>query len=382
MSKKIYLDHASTTPVDDKVLKEMLPYFNEKYGNPSSIHSFGQEALVSIDKSRQKVAEFLSADSKEVIFTGSATEANNIFIQGIIEKFENPHVITCAIEHDAVLETIKNSAAENTILKVDKEGLIDIEQLKKEIKENTVLITIMYANNEIGTIEPIAKIGKLVEELNKDRKQRIYFHTDASQAAGYLDCNVENLKVDGLTVSGHKIYGPKGIGVLYKKEDVKLNPIIFGGGQENGLRSGTYNTPLIVGIGKAVELIDKEKKKEETENLRDCLIEKVLKIEGASLNGPKENRLSNNANFSFKGVEGESIILILDQEGIACSTGSACSSKTLKASHVLIAIGLDNLDAHSSLRVSIGRKTTKKEIDKFLKILPETIKRLREISGR
>ncbi len=381
MSKKIYLDHASTTPVDDKVLKEMLPYFNEKYGNPSSIHSFGQEALVAIDKSRQKVADFLSADSKEVVFTGSATEANNIFIQGVIEQHENPHVITCAIEHDAVLETVEKSKAETTVLDVDKKGFISMDDLKKEIKENTVLITIMYANNEIGTIEPIAEIGKLVEELNKDREQRIYFHTDASQAAGYLDCNVDNLKVDGLTVSGHKIYGPKGIGVLYKRENVKLNPIIFGGGQESGLRSGTYNTPLIVGMGKAVELINKEKRKEETEELRDYLIEEVLKIKGATLNGPKE-RLSNNANFSFKGVEGESIILILDQEGIACSTGSACSSKTLEASHVLTAIGLGDLEAHSSLRVSIGRKTTKKEIDKFLKILPSTIKRLREISGR
>jgi cysteine desulfurase len=240
----------------------------------------------------------------------------------------------------------------------------------------------MYANNEIGTVEPIAEIGKLVEKVNKEREERIYFHTDASQAAGYLNCNVDDLKVDGLTLSGHKIYGPKGIGVLYKKENVKLNPIIFGGGQENGIRSGTYNTPLIAGMGKAVELIKKERKREETENLRDYLIEEVLKIEGASLNGPEEKRLSNNANFSFKGVEGESIVMILDQEGIACSTGSACSSKSLEASHVLTAIGLKDLEAHSSLRVSIGRKTTKKEINKFIKELKKAIERLREISGR
>ncbi len=382
MSKKIYLDNASTTPVEEEVLEEMTPYFNQKFGNPSSIHKFGQEARVAIDQSREKVAGFLNCDPKEVVFTGSATEANNIFIQGVIEKHDNPHVITSAIEHDAVLETVKNSKAEVTVLSVDENGFIDLKELEEKIKENTVLVTIMYANNEIGTVQPVKEVVNLIKDKNKERDQRIYFHTDAAQAAGYLNCNLEDLAVDGFTMSGHKIYGPKGVGVLFKKRDVNIDPIIFGGGQEDGIRSGTYNTPLIVGMSKAVELIEGKKKRKETENLRDYLIEEVLKIEEASLNGPKEDRLPNNANFSFEGVEGESIVMILDQENIATSTGSACSSNSLEPSHVLRAIGLGDLAAHSSLRVSVGRETTKKDIDKFLEELKKTIKRLREISGR
>lgn len=378
----IYLDHASTTPVDKKVLKKMTPFFHKKYGNPSSIHSFGQEARVAIDESREKVADFLNCDPKEVIFTGSATEANNIFIQGIIDAVDNPHVITSAIEHDAVLETVEESGGEYTVLDVDEDGFVKLEDLKEAINENTVLVTVMYANNEIGTIQPIREIAELIKEKNKDRGRRIYFHSDAAQAAGYLNCDVKKLNVDGLTLSGHKIYGPKGVGVLYKKRDVNVEPITYGGGQEDGLRSGTYNTPLIVGMAEAVELL-RDNKKKETEEIRDYLIKKVLQdVEGASLNGPKENRLSNNANFSFEGAEGESIVMILDQEGIATSTGSACSSKTLEASHVLKAIGLEDLKAHSSLRVSVGRSTTKKDIDKFVEVLKKTIKRLRNISGR
>ena len=382
MDKKIYLDNASTTPVDEKVMKEMKPFFEKKFGNPSSLHSFGQEARVAIDESREKIADYLNCDPKEVIFTGSATEANNIMIKGVIEADDNPHVITTSIEHDAVLETVKESGADYTVLDVDKDGFIDLEDLKEAINEKTVLVTVMYANNEIGTIQPIKKIAELIGEINEKRDKRIYLHTDAAQAAGYLNCDVDELGVDGLTISGHKIYGPKGIGVLFKKRNVKVEPIIFGGGQEDGIRSGTYNTPLIVGIGKAVELLKTEKKKEETKELRYYLIEEVLKIEGASLNGPKERRLPNNTNFSFKGVEGESIVMILDQKGIATSTGSACSSKSLKASHVLRAIGLRDLEAHSSLRVSVGRKTTKEDVDRFLKVLPDVIERLREISGR
>ncbi len=382
MNKKIYLDNASTTPVDEEVLEEMKPYFNRKYGNPSSIHSFGQEALVAIDDSREMIADFLNCEAEEIIFTGSATEANNIFITGAIKGVDDPHVITTAIEHDAVLETVKASGAKYSILSVDKEGFVDIEELKKEIRKETVLVSIMYANNEIGTIQDIKKIGETIEELNKERDRKILFHTDAVQAAGYLDCDVQKLKVDGLTLSGHKIYGPKGVGALYKSNDVSLSPIIHGGGQESGLRSGTYNTPLIVGLGKAVQILKRKRKKEETEKLRDYLIEEVLKIEGASLNGPRKKRLPNNTNFSFKGVEGESIVLILDQEQIAVSTGSACSSKTLEASHVLRAIGLEGLEAHGSIRVSLGRDTKKDDLEKLLKVLPEAIKRLRKISGR
>ncbi len=382
MNKKIYLDNASTTPVDGKVMEAMKPFFEKKFGNPSSLHSFGQEARVVIDRSREKVADYLNCSPKEVIFTGSATEANNIFIKGVAEVNDNPHIITTSIEHDAVLETVKNVTDDYTILDVDEKGLVSLDDLKREIKEETRLVSVMYANNEIGTIQPIKEIGNMIEDLNKDRKERIHLHTDAAQGAGYLSCDVEKLKVDGLTLSGHKIYGPKGVGVLYKKRNVNVKPIMFGGGQEDGIRSGTYNTPLIVGMGKAIELLETEKKKEETEKLRDYLIEKVLEIEGSSLNGSRKKRLPNNANFSFKGVEGESIVMILDQKGIATSTGSACSSKSLKASHVLRAIGLRDLEAHSSLRVSIGRKTTREDVDKFLKVLPDVIERLREISGR
>ena len=382
MDKKIYLDNASTTPVDEKVMEAMKPFFEEKFGNPSSLHSFGQEARVAIDESREKIADYLNCDPKEVIFTGSATEANNIMIKGVIEADDNPHVITTSIEHDAVLETVKESGADYTVLDVDKDGFIDLEDLKEAINEKTVLVTVMYANNEIGTIQPIKDIADLIRKINEKRDKRIYLHTDAAQAAGYLNCDVDELGVDGLTISGHKIYGPKGIGVLFKKRNVKVEPIIFGGGQEDGIRSGTYNTPLIVGMGKAVQLLNTEKRKEETKELRDYLVEEVLKIEGASLNGPKEDRLPNNANFSFEGVEGESIVMILDQKGIATSTGSACSSKSLKASHVLRAIGLGDLEAHSSLRVSVGRKTTREDVDRFLKVLPDVIERLREISGR
>ncbi len=380
--KRIYLDNASTTKTDKSVLREMIPYFEKKYGNPSSIHSFGQEARIAIDDSREKIANFLNCNPEEVVFTGSATEANNIFIQGILDLHKNSHVITSAIEHDSVLETVKNSGADYTVLSVDKDGFIDPEELKREVKEETVLISIMYANNEIGTIEPIEKISKIIEKLNQKKERRIYFHTDAVQAAGYLDCNIKKLKVDGLTMSGHKIYGPKGIGVLYKKNDIKINPIIFGGGQENGIRSGTYNTPSIVGMAKAVDLIKEKRKKKETEDLRDYLIKEVLKIEDSFLNGPEKERLPNNANFSFRGVEGESIVMFLDQRNISLSTGSACSSRTLEPSHVLRAIGLDNLQAHSSVRVSLGRDTTKKDLDYFIQNIKEAVKKLRKISGR
>ncbi len=382
MNKKIYLDNASTTPVDEKVLKAMEPYFNEKYGNPSSIHSFGQEARVGIDDARQKVADFLNCEAEEIIFTGSATEANNIFILGVLNSYEDSHVITSPIEHDAVLETVKESGADFTVLPVDKNGFVSLEDLEEAINEKTVLVSIMYANNEIGAIQEIKKMGELISKKNKDRERKIRFHTDAAQAAGYLNCDVDSLNVDGLTLSGHKIYGPKGIGALYKNSSVDIDPIIFGGGQEMGIRSGTYNTPLIVGMGKAVELIEKEREKEKTEKLRDYLIDQVLKLKGTSLNGPRKRRLSNNANFSFEGAEGESIVLMFDQEGVAVSTGSACSSNNLEASHVLRAIGLKDLEAHSSLRVSLGRNTTKKDIDFFLELLPKIITSLRKISGR
>lgn len=397
--KKIYLDYAATTPVDEEVLEDMMPYFSEKFGNPSSIHTFGQEALEGVDKARQQVADFLGCSASEIIFTSGATESNNMAIKGIIKATKNeklkaknfiPHIITSAIEHHCVLNSCKAAEKEGvevTYLKVDKDGLVNPGDLKKAIKENTILISIMSANNEVGTIEPIAEIGKIIKEKNIEREKnklpKIYFHTDAVQAANYLDCDVDKLGVDLLSLSGHKIYGPKGIGILYIRRGTKIKSIQQGGEQEYNLRAGTHNVPGIVGIGKAISLIPKHRKKmEDIRKLRDYLIYEILKnIPNTKLNGSQEFRLPHNANFSFQGVEGESILMLLDQEGIAVSTGSACSSASLEPSHVLSAMGIPPEIAHASVRFTLGKDTTKEEIDFTLKILIEKIKRLREISG-
>ncbi|MCK5413253.1 MAG: cysteine desulfurase [Candidatus Pacebacteria bacterium] len=391
--KKIYLDYAATTPVDKKVVEEMLPYFSEKFGNPSSIHQFGQEAMEGVDKARSQVAEFLNCSASEVIFTSGATESNNLTIKGLIKatQVENPHIITSAIEHHCVLnscETVqKDKMAEVSFVKVNKEGIINPEDIKNTIKENTVLVSVMYGNNEVGIIQPIAEIGKVIKEINQERENqklpKVYFHTDAVQAVNYLDCNVESLGVDFLSLSGHKIHGPKGIGVLYVKRGTKIKSVQQGGEQEYNLRAGTHNVPGIVGIGKAISLVLKNRKKmDETKKLRDYMIDEVLQnIPNSSLNGSKEFRLPHNANFSFQGVEGESLLMMLDQEGIAVSTGSACSSASLEPSHVLSAMGIPPEIAHASIRFTLGKETTKDEIDYTLKVLVEKIKRLREISG-
>ncbi len=393
MEKEIYLDYASTTPVDEDVFKEMVPYFTENYGNPSSIYFLGQRSLFAIDKARKIIGGFLNCKPEEIIFTGSATEANNLAILGLIRKIRDErgkiNIITSKIEHDAVLKPISRLEKEGcsvTYLSVDKDGIVKLSELKNVIKDKTALISVMYANNEIGTIQPIKEIGKLIAEVNKKRepKEKIFFHTDAVQAINYLDCDVNLLKVDMLSFSGHKIYGPKGIGVLYAKRGTPLEPIILGGGQENGLRSGTENTAGIVGIGKAIELI-KERKKDDKRisNFRDRIVKKVLNsVEGAKINGTLENRIPNNINFSFKGAEGESIIMALDQKRICASTGSACSSKSLEPSHVLTALGLSREEAHCSLRITLGKDTKEKEIKELLNVLPKIIEKLRKISGK
>lgn len=388
MSQKVYLDYAATTPIDEEVLKAMMPYLKKDFGNPSSLHSFGQETRAAIDQARKKVAKFLNCNESEIIFTGSATEANNLSIFGTVRslqrKLPKPHIITSTIEHHAVLHPFEKLEKENvevTFIKPDKEGIISIKDIKKAIKENTVLISLMYANNEIGTIQPIQELGALIKQINKSREQKIYFHSDAVQAVNYLDCDVEKLGVDLLTISAHKIYGPKGVGALYVKEGTIIEPIIYGGGHEFGLRSGTENVAGIVGLGKAIELVKKHKEDiKRIQNLRDKIIKEVLKIPNTRLNGSKEKRLPNNANISIAGVEGESLVIALDQENIAVSTGSACSSKDLRPSHVLLAIGLSPKEAHGSLRITLGRFTTEKEVNYFLKILPKVVKRLREIS--
>ncbi len=391
--KKTYLDYAATTPVDQKVFEKMTPFFNESYGNPSSIHRFGQEALFAVDDAREEVARFLNCKPEEVVFTGSATESNNLAIKGLTEKIlkeRKIHIITSKIEHDAVLSPIKSLEKRKdvsvTYLSVNKKGIIDIEELRKEIKKETTLVSIIYANNEIGTIQPIKEIGEIIDKENSKRnlKEKIFFHSDAVQAANYLDCRVDFLKVDMLGLSGHKIYGPKGVGVFYLKRGTVLNPIIRGGGQESGLRSGTENVPGIIGIGEAIKLIKKRKEdNKRIRRLRDKLVKGVLEnIENVKVNGCLEKRIPNNVNFSFKGAEGESIVMALDQQGFYVSTGSACSSKSLEPSHVLMAIGLSREEAHCSLRISLGKETQEKDISKLIKILPDIVQRLRKISGR
>lgn len=390
MSNFTYFDHAATTPLDPKVFEAMKPYFSENYGNASSIHSFGQEATRSIDNSREKIAKYLNCDSEEIIFTSGATESNNLAIKGIVEKseIEKPHVITSKIEHHCVLETIeyleKKGVIEATYLNTDKEGIIDINDVKKSIKENTLLISIMYVNNEVGTIQPISDIGNLLKEENKNRKNKIYFHTDAVQAIGYLDCNVENLGIDLLSLSAHKFYGPKGIGVLYIKKGTKITPLHHGGAHEFGMRSGTLNVPLIVGMGKAIELLQTKEHKENIKNiekLRNKLIDEILKnIPNTKLNGSREKRVPGNASFRFKNIEGESIMLGLDFEKIYASTGSACASGSLKPSHVLLALGIPQEEAHGSLRITLGKDNTEEDINKILKVLPKIVENLRKIS--
>ncbi len=386
MNSRVYLDYAATTPLDPKVLKAMMPYLKKVFGNPSSIHGPGQEALKAVEEARRTVADFLGGDAKEIVFTGSATEANNLAIFGAVKtaKVSRPHVITSKIEHHAVLEPcheLEREGVEVTYLPVDGEGIVRLTDVEKAMKPNTVLVSIMYANNEIGTAQPIAEIGKVIKKVNP----KTLFHTDAVQALNYLDCDVKKLGVDLLTLSGHKIYGPKGVGVLYIKKGTPVTPLVFGGGHEMGLRSGTENVAGIVGIGAAVKEIQNPKTKIQNiriRQMRDKIIKTVLKaIPDTQLNGSRVLRLPNNANFSFAGAEGEAIVIALDQKGIAVSTASACSSKTLEPSHVLLALGLSEEKAHGSLRVTLGRYTTLKEVEKFLRVLPSVIQKLRKISG-
>ncbi|HAI74254.1 MAG TPA: cysteine desulfurase NifS [Candidatus Moranbacteria bacterium] len=396
-AKKIYLDYAATTPTDREVLKTMLPYFNIEFGNASSLHSFGRNAMDAVAEARKKIARFFDAKEDEIIFTSGATESNNLAIKGILRAYQKntknigkiPHIITTAFEHSCILKTCQKleeeGSAEITYLPVYSNGIVKIKDAQNAIKENTLLISAMYANNEIGTVQPIAKIGKLLKNVNKNRQQKIFFHTDATQAIAYFDCDVKKLGVDLLSMSAHKIYGPKGVGILYVKKGTKITRIQDGGDQEFSLRAGTLNTAGIVGLGKAIEILQKTKGRDakKVNDLRDYLIKKILKeIPAARLNGSRIKRLPNNANFSFSNVEGESLLLYLDAEGIACSTGSACSSGSLDPSHVLLAIGLKPEQAHGSLRVSLGKYTVKKEVAIFITKLKKILQKLRKVSGK
>ena len=380
--KKIYLDYAATTPVDPKVLKAMQVYFSQEFGNSASLHSFGQKAKEALEKSRETITKALKAKPKEIIFTSSATESNNLVLKGVAfaNMYKGKHIIVSSIEHDCILDSaklLKKHGFEIKKLPVDKYGLVDPEALKKSIRKDTILVSIMHANNEIGTIEPIEEIGKICH------KKDIYFHTDAAQSFGKIPINVNKMNIDLLTASSHKMYGPKGAACLYIREGVDIEPLLHGGGHEFGLRPSTINIPAIVGFAKAVEICQEDLQKETNRliKLRDKLIKGILKkIPNSHLNGHPEKRLSNNANLWFEFVEGESIVMELDSYGIAASTASACSSPKLEPSHVLLAIGLKPQEVHGSLRLSLGRFTKEKDINYVLEVLPKVINKLRKVS--
>ena len=385
MGDRYYFDHAGTSPLDEEVFEAMKPYFIDRFGNPSSIYKEGQEAERAINEAREQVQEFINAsDSREIIFTGSGTEADNLAIKGVAMALEDQgkHLITSEIEHHAVLHTCEfleeQLDFEVTYLSVDENGFIDLQELKDSIRSDTILITIMMANNEIGTIQPVKKIAEIAEEND------VYFHTDAVQAAGQLEIDVQELNVDMLTLSAHKINGPKGVGALYVKKGVKLIPQMTGGAQERNRRASTENVPGIVGFGKAASLARERlpEKKERLERLRDKIIETVMEeIDEVILNGPRgDKRLPNNVNFCFRYIEGESILLNLDMHNIAASSGSACTSGSLDPSHVLLATGLSHEVAHGSLRLTLGYNNTEEEVDYLLGVLPDVIQKLRDMS--
>lgn len=379
---RIYLDHAATTPVKPEVLDAMMPYFTQSFGNPSSIYQVAQINKKAIDDARETIAKHLGANTNEIFFTSGGTEADNWAIKGIVEANKNKgnHIITTKIEHHAVLHTceyLEKQGFEVTYLDVNEEGVIDLEALKAAIKDTTILISIMYANNEVGTIMPIKEIGAIAKEHG------IAFHTDAVQAIGQVRIDVKEQNIDALSLSGHKIYGPKGIGVLYIRRGLRITNLIHGGAQERGRRAGTENVPAIVGIAKAMELAytDFEAKNERIKGLRDKLMNGILEsIPYSKLNGSSINRLVNNVNIGFEFVEGESLLLLLDMNGVAASSGSACTSGSLDPSHVLLALGLPHEKAHGSLRLTLGEGTTEQEVDYVLEKLPAIVQRMRDMS--
>ena len=399
--KRIYLDYAATTPVRPEAFKAMQPYWIEKFGNPSSLHSFGQEARQAVEESREIVAKVLNCEPEEIIFTGTTTTSDNLAILGVINALSHvpiplldslptsrPHLITSSIEHHSVLDTFKYLEKRGfpvTYLPVDKDGVVDLKVLEKEIRPETVLVSVMYANNEVGTIEPIVEVSAKCKVQSAKWGTKIYVHTDAAAVAEYLSLDTKKLGVDLLTLGSHKFGGPKGCGILYIKKGSKIDPITFGGHHERGLWPGTEAVPLIVGMTEALRLASSDQRlaSSRVTKLRDKLIKGVLeKIPNTILTGHPEKRLADIASFCFKGAEGEAILLRLDAEGIAASSGSACTSGTLSPSHVLLAMGIPAEVAHGSIRFSLGRETTEAEIDYVLQILPKVIADIREMAPR
>jgi cysteine desulfurase len=378
----IYMDHAATTPVRKEVVAAMAPFWTDIFGNPGSLHSKGLEAHEALDSARDRVAAVIGANAMEIIFTGGGTESCNLAIKGFARanKTKGRHIVTQLTEHHAVLDSciaLEKEGFDITYLPVDRHGLVSPERLKAAIRQDTILVTIMYANNEIGTVQPIAELSRIAHERG------VAFHTDACQAGGQLDVNVQRLGADMMTLNGSKIYGPKGVGMLYLKRGIKLEPVIHGGGQEGGLRSGTENVPGIIGFAKALELAQAERDVESKRltGLRDRLIEGIIeRVPKSFLNGHPTQRLSNNVNVSILDIEGEAMILHLNDAGICASTGSACTSRSLEPSHVIRAIGLPYEAAHGSLRFTLGKENTQADVDRILEVLPPIVTKLRELS--
>ncbi|MCQ1535360.1 cysteine desulfurase NifS [Methanosarcina sp. KYL-1] len=380
-NKLIYMDNSATTPVRKEVVEEMLPYMTENFGNPSSIYEIGKISGRAVEKARKQVADAIGAEENEVFFTSGGTESDNWALKGIAfaNRDRGKHIITSSIEHHAVLHAsawLEGQGFEITYLPVDKYGMISIEELKNAIRDDTILISVMLANNEIGTIQPVEEIGKIA------REKRIYFHTDAVQAIGHVPIDVKKMKLDLLSLSGHKFEGPKGCGALYIRKGTKIETLLHGGAQERKHRAGTENVPGIVGLGKAIELAagELEETNKHLLQLRSRLVEGLLKVPKTHLNGHPTRRLANNVNVTFEYIEGESLLLLLNATGIFASTGSACNSSSLEPSHVLTACGVPHEIVHGSLRLSLGRLNTEKDVDRVLEALPEIVQRLRNMS--
>lgn len=391
---KAYLDYAATTPINPRVLQAMMPYMTEKFGNPSSIHSWGQEARKAVEEARKRMAKILNCQPEEIIFTGTTTTSDNLAIQGVARAASN-HIITSSIEHHGVLDTceaLKKQGFKVTFLPVDKYGMVELEKVKEALTPQTALVSIMYANNEVGTVQPIKKMATWLHRACRQaggymatKKRKIFFHTDAAAVVDYLDIDVNKLGVDLMTIGAHKFGGPKGIGALYVRKGVEVEPITFGGHHEKGLWPGTEAVPLIVGMAKALEIANQEKKGavKKVTGLRDKLIKGILaKIPDSQLTGHPIKRLPDIASFVIKGVEGEAMLLYLSDKGIAASSGSACTSGILEPSHVLTAMGISPELAHGSLRFSLGKKTTEKEIDYVINVLPKIVKKLRKLAPK
>lgn len=376
----IYLDHAASTPIADSVLEEMMPYFKENFGNPSSIHRYGRIATKAIDSARKRIAELINSNTNEILFTSGGTESNNTALHGIMSQNKGKQFITSSIEHDAILEPCKKLESlgfDVIYLSVDSAGMIDLAKLESIVSEKTALVSVMLANNEVGTIQPIKEIAQIC------KKHNVLLHTDAVQAVGKIPVNVKDLGVDLMSISSHKINGPKGIGALYVRRGVNLDPFILGGGQENGMRSGTESVANIVGFGKACQMAREnlQNNHNNLQDLRDHLIQRVSsELSHVSVNGHPQMRLPNNAHFTFLGVNGEDLIIKLDEHGIAASTGSACSVKTQKASHVLMAMGFTHEKITGSLRLTVGISNTKSEIDQTVDVLKQVVAELRAVS--